>query len=90
MTQALIVDALLSEGKMCLRTLALRNVRVVWAQGYRMMVIGTTSELGFLREVGLHRAFGTALQIPALAQRSAFEAALRTRRGFSPELFGRR
>jgi len=55
-------------------------------KGYRMMVIGTTSELGFLREVGLHRAFGTALQIPALAQRSAFEAALRNRRGFSPEL----
>ena len=54
-----------------------------------MMVIGTTSELGFLREGGLHRAFGTALQIPALAQRSAFEAALRNRRGFSPELFGR-
>lgn len=57
-------------------------------KGYRMMVIGTTSELGFLREVGLHRAFGTALQIPALAQRSAFEAALRTRRGFSPSWCG--
>ena len=53
-----------------------------------MLVIGTTSELGFLREVGLHRAFGTALQIPSLTQRGAFEAALRNRPNFGPELLG--
>mmetsp|Transcript_44090 Transcript_44090/g.82453 ORF Transcript_44090/g.82453 Transcript_44090/m.82453 type:complete len:750 (+) Transcript_44090:66-2315(+) len=55
-------------------------------KGHRMLVIGTTSELSFLREVGFNRAFGTTLHLPALSEKEAFRMVLRGRKGFDPEL----
>lgn len=44
--------------------------------GHRLLIIGTTSDPNFLRQVGLLRAFGTTLTVPALSSPGHFQAAL--------------
>eukprot|EP00931_Biecheleriopsis_adriatica_P021599 TRINITY_DN14084_c0_g1_i1.p1 TRINITY_DN14084_c0_g1~~TRINITY_DN14084_c0_g1_i1.p1 ORF type:complete len:736 (+),score=151.72 TRINITY_DN14084_c0_g1_i1:85-2292(+) len=54
--------------------------------GHRMLIIGTTSEPGFLGEVKLLRAFSTTLTVPPLSSKSSFEAVLAAQPGFGPDL----
>jgi len=54
--------------------------------GHRMLIIGTTSEIGFMRSSKLMRAFNVALELPLLSEPSHFQAALHGLPGFSPGL----
>jgi len=54
--------------------------------GHRMLVIGTTSDLDFVRQSKLLRAFGTALSVPMLSDLDHFVSALHGVRGFTPRL----
>jgi len=50
--------------------------------GRRLLVIGTTSEPGFLEEVDLLRAFNVALEVPVLSKPEHFRMALQSLAGF--------
>lgn len=60
--------------------------RRVARPGHRMLLVGTTSEPGFMRSSKLIRAFNAALQIPLVSELAHFQAAMRGMHGFSPEI----
>mmetsp|Transcript_10699 Transcript_10699/g.33278 ORF Transcript_10699/g.33278 Transcript_10699/m.33278 type:complete len:734 (-) Transcript_10699:267-2468(-) len=53
--------------------------------GRRLLVIGTTSEPGFLEEVELFRAFNVGLRVPTLTSPEHFKLVLQGLAGFSPQ-----
>lgn len=54
--------------------------------GRRMIVIGTTSCPDFLRDSGLAKAFNVKLEMPSLSLPSHFQAALKGRPNFTPDV----
>merc|ERR1712118_237507 len=55
-------------------------------QGHRMLIIGTTSEVNFIRNSKLVRAFSVTLELPMLSDPSHFQEALRGLPAFTPQV----